>query len=52
MKLGIDVLLGDSKLIGELKGKRLALLAHPASMTEGFEHSIDALKKCSFLNPK
>src|SRR6185295_14231764 len=43
MKLGIDVLLADSKLRSRLKGKRLALLAHPASMTGGFQHAIDAL---------
>src|SRR3954469_22339393 len=43
MKLGIDVLLADPKLQARLKGKRLALLAHPASMTGGFQHAIDAL---------
>jgi uncharacterized protein YbbC (DUF1343 family) len=43
MKLGIDVLLSDSKLRARLKGKRLSLLAHPASMTGGFQHAIDAL---------
>src|SRR3954471_6586645 len=43
MKLGIDVLLADAKLRSRLKGKRLALLAHPASMTAGFHHALDAL---------
>ena len=43
MKLGIDVLLADPKLKARLKGKRVALLAHPASMTGGFQHAIDAL---------
>lgn len=44
MKLGIDVLLSDPKLLGRLAGRRLALLAHPASMTREFRHSIDALR--------
>jgi uncharacterized protein YbbC (DUF1343 family) len=43
MQLGIDVLLGDPRLRARLKGRRVALLAHPASMTRAFEHSIDAL---------
>jgi len=43
MQLGIDVLLSDSQLRTRLKGKRVALLAHPASMNKAFHHSIDAL---------
>ncbi len=43
MKLGLDALLADDRLLGELKGRRVALLAHPASMSSGFEHSADAL---------
>jgi uncharacterized protein YbbC (DUF1343 family) len=43
MKLGIDVLLADSSLRAQLRGRRVALLAHPASMTSGFVHSADAL---------
>lgn len=43
MKLGIDVLLEDAALRKRLAGKRVALLAHPASMTRDFRHSIDAL---------
>ena len=43
MKLGIDGLLTDGRLKSSLQGRRLALLAHPASMTGDFVHSIDAL---------
>ncbi|MEN8133065.1 MAG: DUF1343 domain-containing protein [Pseudomonadota bacterium] len=43
MKLGIDQLLSDAGLKSSLQGRRIALLAHPASMTAGFMHSIDAL---------
>ncbi|HUP57275.1 MAG TPA: DUF1343 domain-containing protein [Bdellovibrionota bacterium] len=43
MQLGIDRLLSDAQLRARLKGKRIALLAHPASMTRGFLHSVDAL---------
>ena len=44
IQFGIDRLLGDRKLLGELEGRRVALLAHPASMTADFEHSLDALR--------
>jgi uncharacterized protein YbbC (DUF1343 family) len=46
MQLGIDVLLSDASLRSLLKGRRVALLAHPASMTSTnarFEHALDAL---------
>src|SRR3569833_2236685 len=43
MKFGIDRLLADPELRKPLAGRRVALLAHPASMTEGFVHSADAL---------
>jgi uncharacterized protein YbbC (DUF1343 family) len=43
MKLGIDRLLGDATLRRELAGRRVALLAHPASMTSDFRHAVDAL---------
>nr|WP_298927776.1 DUF1343 domain-containing protein [uncultured Erythrobacter sp.] len=43
MKFGIDRLLADPQLLAELKGKRVALVAHPASVTEGLTHSLDAL---------
>ena len=43
MKPGIDHLLGDGSLQKELRGRRLALLAHPASVTDGLGRSLDAL---------
>jgi len=43
MKTGIDCLLADQTLKKQLKTDRAALLAHPASMTETFNHSLDAL---------
>jgi uncharacterized protein YbbC (DUF1343 family) len=43
MKFGIDRFLEDSKLRKPLAGKRLALLAHPASVTRELVHSLDAL---------
>lgn len=42
-KFGIDVLLSDPALLGQLQGKRVALLAHPASVTADLTHSVDAL---------
>ncbi|MEO5707680.1 MAG: DUF1343 domain-containing protein [Alteraurantiacibacter sp.] len=43
MKFGIDRLLADPALIAELKGRRVALVAHPASVTDDLVHSLDAL---------
>jgi len=43
MKFGIDRLLSDPDLLDQLKGKRAALLAHPASLTADLTHSLDAL---------
>ena len=43
MKFGIDRLLADPTLRMPLEGKRVALLAHPASVTEDLTHSLDAL---------
>jgi uncharacterized protein YbbC (DUF1343 family) len=43
MKLGIDRLLTDSTLRKRLVGRRVALLAHPASVTSELQHSLDAL---------
>jgi uncharacterized protein YbbC (DUF1343 family) len=40
---GIDRLLADPTLRKPLQGKRVALLAHPASVTADLTHSIDAL---------
>ena len=45
-QLGIDRILesgSNNNLISELSGRRVALLAHPASMTSYFRHSMDAL---------
>jgi uncharacterized protein YbbC (DUF1343 family) len=43
MKFGIDRLLADPALRRPLEGKRVALLAHPASVTADLTHSLDAL---------
>ncbi|MEQ1707037.1 MAG: DUF1343 domain-containing protein [Terricaulis sp.] len=46
MKFGIDRLLEDPSLRAPLAGKRVALVAHPASVTANLTHSIDALIVC------
>lgn len=43
MKFGIDRLISEPALQAELQGRRVALLAHPASVTADLTHSIDAL---------
>ena len=43
MKFGIDRLLADPSLLNDLSGRRVALVAHPASVTESLVHSLDAL---------
>jgi uncharacterized protein YbbC (DUF1343 family) len=43
MKLGIERLLADPELRRPLEGKRVALVAHPASVTKDLTHSLDAL---------
>lgn len=43
MKFGIDRLLADPALLNQLKGRRVALVAHPASVAEDLTHSLDAL---------
>ncbi|HVL37474.1 MAG TPA: DUF1343 domain-containing protein [Burkholderiales bacterium] len=43
MKLGVDRLLEDPALCARLRGRRLALLAHPASVTSALVHTLDAL---------
>jgi uncharacterized protein YbbC (DUF1343 family) len=43
MKFGIDRLIEDPALRKPLEGRRLALLAHPASVTATLAHSLDAL---------
>ena len=46
MKFGIDRLLADPTLRKPLAGKRVALVAHPASVTQALVHSLDALMAC------
>ena len=43
MKFGVDRLLADPALRKPLEGRRAALLAHPASVTQDLTHSLDAL---------
>jgi uncharacterized protein YbbC (DUF1343 family) len=43
MKFGIDRLLQEPELRQSLQGQRVALLAHPASVTADLVHSLDAL---------
>jgi uncharacterized protein YbbC (DUF1343 family) len=42
-QFGIDRLLAEAELRKPLEGKRVALLAHPASVTRNLTHSLDAL---------
>jgi uncharacterized protein YbbC (DUF1343 family) len=43
IQFGIDRLLADPELRRPLEGRRVALLAHPASVTADLTHSLDAL---------
>ncbi|HEY4213265.1 MAG TPA: DUF1343 domain-containing protein [Steroidobacteraceae bacterium] len=43
MKFGIDRLVEEPELRKPLAGQRVALLAHPASVTRNLTHSLDAL---------
>ncbi len=46
MRTGLDRLLLDERLLSRLRGRRVALVGNPASMTSvplGFEHALDAL---------
>src|SRR5688572_23765722 len=43
MMLGIERLLVDREVRAPLEGKRVALVAHPASVTHHLKHSLDAL---------
>ena len=47
MNFGIDRLLAQRDLRAPLAGKRVALLAHPASVTRELVHSLDALASLS-----
>ena len=42
-RFGIDRLLQDKTLQGPLLGRRVALLAHPASLTHDLQYSVDAV---------
>lgn len=50
MKFGIDRLIEDADLRWPLAGKRVALLAHPASVTSELVHSLDALSALDDIN--
>src|SRR5438128_6345464 len=49
MKFGIDRIITEPALRAPLKGKRIALLAHPASVTPDLTHSLDGLAACGDL---
>lgn len=46
IRFGIDRLLAEPDLRAPLRGRRVALLAHPASVTADLTHSLDALMAC------
>ena len=46
MKFGLDRLLADPELRAPLKGRRVGLVAHPASVTHDLVHALDALAAC------
>ncbi len=50
MQLGIEVLLKNKKDIQYLKSKKVALVAHPASLDHGLSHSLDLLQKAVKLS--
>jgi uncharacterized protein YbbC (DUF1343 family) len=43
LAFGLDRILADSDLRRPLRGRRVALLAHPASVTADLTHALDAL---------
>jgi len=49
MTFGIDRITADRALRKPLAGRRVALLAHPASVTRDLTHSLDALAGCGDL---
>jgi uncharacterized protein YbbC (DUF1343 family) len=49
LKTGLDRLLADRELRRPLAGRRVAVLAHPASVTADLRHAIDALAACEDL---
>lgn len=50
MLFGIDRLCQSKELQRPLRGRRIALLAHPASLTADFCHSLDALAALDGIN--
>jgi uncharacterized protein YbbC (DUF1343 family) len=50
MKYGIDRLVEDIEMRRPLEGKRVALLAHPASVTSDLTHSLDVLATLEGIN--
>jgi uncharacterized protein YbbC (DUF1343 family) len=50
MKFGIDRLIEEPALRKPLRGRRVALLAHPASVTRNLVHSLDALAATGDIN--
>ena len=50
VQFGIDRLLAEPALREPLKGKRVALVAHPASVTADLTHSLDALMACEDID--
>jgi uncharacterized protein YbbC (DUF1343 family) len=51
VKLGIDRLLEEPALRAPLAGRRVALLAHPASVTRDLVHTLDALAAAGDVRP-
>lgn len=49
MRFGIDRLVAEPALRAPLEDRRVALLAHPASVTENLTHALDALAACGDL---
>jgi uncharacterized protein YbbC (DUF1343 family) len=43
MQIGLETLVADAALRAPLAGRRVALLAHPASVTRDLTHALDAL---------
>jgi len=50
MQFGLDRLLAESALREPLQGRRVALLAHPASVTRDLTHALDALAALPDVN--
>ncbi len=50
MEFGIDLFLKDENLRKPLKGKRVAVLGHPASVCKNLTHTLDALCSLGDIN--